>query len=115
MRDLYRVVEEHKASFDYAFVAERGEVVTVGKEDDASPGWYWCRNRSGMEAWVPETHISIEGSKGVLNQPYNSIEHDVKPGEVVQYLGASLGWIECLNKEWKYGWIPRDKMEKIQV
>ena len=112
MRQLYRVKEEHMASFDYAFIAEKGDKVSVGKEDHEMPGWYWCKNESGLEAWIPKTHFDVE--TGVFNQPYNSIEHNAKTGEIIQYLGESLGWIECLNNEWKYGWIPEPKLEKIE-
>jgi hypothetical protein len=113
MRQLYKIVEEHKATFDYAVLADIGEMVSVGREDTDVPGWLWCKNEAGLEAWIPETHIDIEGETAVFNQPYNSIEHTIKVGEKVQYLGESLGWIECLNHEWKYGWIPTSKLKKI--
>ena len=112
-RPLYKVTKEHKASFPKAMITEKGERVKVGKEDTEMPGWYWCKDVHGMEAWIPNTHIDIDASEAVFNQPYNSIEHTVELGEIVQYLGESLGWIECLNKEWKYGWIPSTKLEKI--
>ena len=113
MRQLYRVIEEHVASFDYAFTVEKDESVSVGREDPEMPGWYWCKNAAGLEAWIPSTHVDIKDEAAVFNQPYNSTEHDAKPGDIVQYLGESLGWIECLNKEWGYGWIPSPKLEKI--
>lgn len=58
------------------------------------------------------THFDVE--TGVFNQPYNSFEHNAMQGEIIQYLGESLGWIECLNSEWKYGWIPKPKLEKVE-
>ena len=112
-RPLYRVIKEHKASFPKALIAEKGDRVKVGREDPEMPDWYWCQDVRGMEAWIPETHLDMENGEAVFNQPYNSIEHNVEPGEIVQYLGESLEWIECLNKEWKYGWIPSDKLEKV--
>ena len=62
---------------------------------------------------MPSTHIDIDGKTAVFNQPYNSVEHNTNPGETVQYLGESLAWIECLNKEWRYGWIPTPKLERV--
>ena len=109
MRQLYKLKEEHKASFDYAFIAQKGDKVTVGQEDHEMPGWYWCKNKNGLEAWIPKTHF--DPKTGVFTQPYNSVEHNAKPGEIVQFLGESLGWIECLNSEWKYGWLPSPKVE----
>ena len=81
MRELYRVTEEHKASFDYAFIAEKEESVSVGREDPEMPGWFWCKNSSGLEAWIPKTHIEINGETAVFNQPYNSSENNAKPGD----------------------------------
>ena len=109
-RPLYRVIKEHNASFPEAMIAEKGDKVKVGREDPEMQGWYWCKDKAGHEAWVPKTHIDISGSNGVFNQPYNSIELTVKPDEFVQHLGESLGWTECLNKEWKYGWVPSEKL-----
>ena len=96
-----------------ALLANRGDKVAVGREDPAMKGWFWCRDIKGMEAWIPETHLDFNEGYAVFNKPYNSMEHTVLPGEIVQYLGESLGWIECLNKDWRYGWIPSDKLEKI--
>ena len=113
MRELFRVIEEHKASFDYAFISGKGESVSVGKEDHEMPGWFWCKNATGLEAWIPNTHIDITDETAVFNQPYNSVEHNARPGEIVQCLGESLGWVECLNEKWVYGWIPAPKLEKV--
>jgi len=113
MRQLYKVIKSHKASFPEALIANRSDRVKVGREDPEMAGWYWCQDIKGMEAWIPKTHLDINGEYAVFNQPYNSIEHTVEVGEIVQYLGESLDWIECLNKEWKYGWIPTPKLEKI--
>ena len=53
MRQLYTVIETHKATFDYAFIAVKGEKITLGKEDHKMPKWYWCKNQAGLEAWIP--------------------------------------------------------------
>jgi hypothetical protein len=112
-RQLFRVIIEHKASFSYALLTDRGDKVKVTCEDPEMLGWYWCIDQGGVGAWVPETHIDLHGDTATFNQPYNSVEHDAQPEEKVQYLGEALGWVECLNKEWRYGWIPAEKLEKI--
>ena len=109
-RPLYRVIKAHEASFPEAMIATKGDRVHIGKEDPEMSGWYWCRNEKGIEAWVPKTHLTMSEGEVLFNQPYNSIEVTVVSGEVVQYLGESLGWTECLNKEWKYGWVPSEKL-----
>jgi hypothetical protein len=109
-RKTYRVVEAHKASFNYMIVALEGDEVSVGREDPEMLGWYWCKDAKGVEMWVPSTHMDIAGEKAVFNQPYNSVELDIAVGEEVQYLGEALAWVECLNKEWTYGWVPSSKL-----
>ena len=109
-RPLYRVAKEHKASFTYALVAAEEDVVSVGGEDPEMPGWFWCRDVKGVEMWVPSTYISVEGARGVFNQPYNSVELNVAVCDVVQFLGETLGWAECLDGEWRYGWVPLSKL-----
>ena len=109
-RPKYRVVNEHKASFPYAMIAIEGDEVIVGKEDPEMHGWYWCKDKNDVEAWVPASHISIKDGEGIFTQDYNSIELDAKEGDVIQYLGESSGWVECLDGKWKYGWIPKDKL-----
>ena len=110
-RPRYRVVKEHRASFPYAMLAAEGDEVSIGREDPDMPGWFWCKDGKGVEAWMPKTHISIEGTRGRITQDYNSAELDAGVGETVQYLGESLGWVECLDSRWRYGWIPADKLE----
>ena len=112
-RPKYRVVEEHRASFPNAMMAVEGDEVDVGKEDPEMTSWYWCRDRNGVEAWVPASHISIKDGKGFFTQDYNSMELDAREGELVQYLWETMGWVECLNSEWRYGWIPRSKVALV--
>lgn len=114
-RQKYRVVNEHKASFPYSMVAVEGDYVSIGKEDPEMPGWYWCKDKKGVEMWVPSTHLKIEGAKGTFNQDYNSRELDAAVGDVIQYLSETLGWVECLNSEWKYGWIPANKLIHVTL
>jgi hypothetical protein len=109
-RPMYRVAGEHRASFAYAMVAAEGDEVSVGREDPEMPGWFWCKDDKGVEMWVPSTHLKIKGSRGVFNQPYNSVELNVALGDVVQFLGETLGWAECLDGAWRYGWIPLSKL-----
>lgn len=112
-RPRYRVTKEHKASFTYALIAVEGDEVTVGREDPEMPGWFWCKNKKGVEMWVPRTHLRIEGQLGHFTQDYNSTELDAKMGESVQVLGETMGWAECLDDEWRYGWIPLTKLERL--
>jgi len=109
-RQRYLVTREHRASFAYAMIAVEGDEVAVGREDSEMPGWFWCKDSKGVEMWVPSTHLDIDGDRGVFIQDYNSVELNVRVGDVVQYLGEVLGWAECLDIGWRYGWVPMDKL-----
>jgi len=112
-RQKYRVTKDHNASFPYVLLAVEGDEVSVGKEDSEMPGWFWCKDKLGVEMWVPKTHLTIDVGKAVFNQPYNSTELNAAPGELVQYIGEALGWVECLDSKWRYGWIPSAKLMLI--
>jgi len=112
-RPLYRVMNEHRASYDYAMGAAEGDLVSIGREDPEMPGWFWCRDADGVEMWVPSTYIDVEEARGIFNQPYNSVELNVKVGDLIQFLGEALGWAECLDGEWRYGWVPYDKLSPV--
>ncbi len=113
MRQKYRVTNEHKASFSYSMKAIEGDQVDVGREDPEMPGWFWCKDSKGVEMWVPSTHLKINQALGIFNQDYNSVELNAKVGDIVQYIGEALGWVECLDNMWRYGWIPKDKLVSI--
>lgn len=107
------VSKEHKASFSYALIAVEGDWVDVGREDLDMPGWFWCKNSKGVEMWAPYTYLEIKEAEGIFKQDYNSVELNAKVGDIVQYLGETLGWVECLDNFWRYGWIPKDKLTNI--
>jgi hypothetical protein len=113
VRPKYRVIEDHVASFPFAMVAVKTDRVAVGKEDSDMPGWFWCKDEDGVEAWVPGTYLEIDGGEATFIQDYNSMELDAKKGGTVQYLGETLSWVECLNSKWEYGWLPKKKLEKL--
>jgi hypothetical protein len=109
-RPMYRVIEAHRASFTYAMIAVEGDYVSVGREDPDMLGWYWCKDARGIEMWVPSTHLDVAGKTAAFNQPYNSVELSAGVGDLVQYLSESLGWVECLDSKWNYGWVPKNKL-----
>ena len=109
-RKKYLVIKEHKATFSYTLNAVEDDLVEVGREDHEMPGWFWCKDSKGVEMWVPSTHLEISGTRGIFNQDYNSVELNAKVGDMVQHLGETLGWVECLDNLWRYGWIPKNKL-----
>jgi len=45
---------------------------------------------------------------------YESAEHTVFKGELVEFVREWGGWILCRNREGKLGWLSSAKLEKVK-
>jgi len=113
MAKRYRVLKEYKASFPYSMVVRAGDAVKVGEEDEEMPGWFWCTDEGGVSAWIPEDYLQRENGRARMLVDYDSTEHTVRVGEVLEFIGEAGGWIWCANAEGRRGWVPADKVEEI--
>lgn len=114
MAKRYRVVENHEASFPYSMVVRAGDFVKVGEEDEEMPGWFWCTDEDGVSAWIPGSHLQRKNGKAKMLVDYDSTEHTVRVGDVLEFIKEDTGWIWCKNSEGKVGWVPADKVKQIQ-
>jgi uncharacterized protein YgiM (DUF1202 family) len=113
MSKRYKVLKEHKASFPYSMVVRAGDAVEIGVEDKEMPGWFWCTDEGGVSAWIPEDYLQQENGIAKILVDYDSTEHTVKVGEVLEYIGEACGWIWCANTKGRRGWVPADKVKEI--
>ena len=107
------VTRNHEASFPYSMRVRAGDVVAVGEEDEEMPGWLWCTDGEGVSAWVPDKYLQIEDGEGRILQDYDSTEHTVNVGEVLEFIKEANGWIWCADSEGNLGWVPVDKVEEL--
>lgn len=105
-----KVITEHKSKFPVPLVARAGEAVQIGRSDDEFPGWVWCTGKAGIEAWVPENYLRIDGSSGEFIRDYNSFEMTVETGVELEVLDEASGWLWCRKADGSMGWIPSDKV-----
>jgi uncharacterized protein YgiM (DUF1202 family) len=108
-----RVTRKHEASFSYSMRVRAGDVVAVGEEDEEMPGWFWCTDGEGVSAWIPDKYLRIEGAVGKILHDYDSIEHTVEVGEVLEAFEEANGWIWCADSEGNIGWVPADKVDEL--
>ena len=108
-----QVTRKHEASFPYSMRVKAGDVVAVGEEDEEMPGWFWCTNKEGVSAWTPEKYLRIEDGEGVILHDYDSIEHTVETGEILEPIEEANDWIWCTNIRGELGWVPADKIEEL--
>ncbi len=107
----YRVIQEHKRSYDEGTRFRCGEPVEVGRRDTRWSSWLWCTTSSGAGAWVPEQLLKIsDPTRAVVTTDYNSIELTVTPGDLVTGTQAVAGWIWCRNAHNDEGWVPLENL-----
>lgn len=109
-----RISTEYKVEYSDPIQVASGERVNVGREDDAFPGWKWCKARDGREGWVPVELLSNEGTEAVVLDNYSARELAVQPGEEVVVEDARHGWLLVRNADGEHGWIPESHTEPYE-
>ncbi len=101
------VIKPYDREFDIPLVAPEGTVLDVLRRNDGVyTEWFVCRSIQGIEAYVPEELLEVDGSKGKLLADYSSWELTVQKGEVLERLQEMGGWIWAKTSEGEYGWVP---------
>lgn len=107
MVDRVIVTRKYEREFDTPLVAPEGTVLEVLRRNEGIyKEWFVCRSSQGIEAYVPEEMLEIDGDKGTLLADYNSWELTVTTGEILVKLQEMGGWIWAKNSEDEYGWVP---------
>ncbi|MBF9049027.1 hypothetical protein GTA62_03705 [Roseobacter sp. HKCCD9010] len=105
-----RVIKAWRATYDPALKVTPGEVIALGRQDDAYPGWQWVVNKSGLGGWVP-----IEILDGVrVAADFDTAELTVSEGEAVTGLSERVGWIWCQKLTREAGWVPAAHLAQIR-
>ncbi len=101
------VVRPYTREFETPMVAPEGTVLEILRRNDGVYNeWFVCRSRQGIEAFVPEEILEIDGKRGKLLTDYSSWELTVQTGEILERLQEMGGWIWAMNSEGEYGWVP---------
>lgn len=101
------VTEPYNREFETPLVAPEGTILKVIRRNDGIyTEWFVCRSSQGIEAYVPEELLEIDGSNGKLLADYSSWELAVKHGEILERLKEMGGWIWAKTSEGEYGWVP---------
>ena len=104
-----RVIKAWCATYDPALTVTPGEVIALGRQDDAYPGWQWVVNKSGLGGWVPIETLS--GNQVV--DGFNAAELTVSEGEVVAGLADRSGWVWCRRRIGQEGWLPASCLTEL--
>jgi SH3-like domain-containing protein len=106
-----QVVVGHKSDFPDPLVAPAGTELMLEPRPSEFVGWVWCRDASGIGAWVPEAFLEIRGSRAVLTADYDSTELTVAAGTAVEVLREVAGWSWCRSSDGHLGWLPTANLQ----
>jgi hypothetical protein len=101
-------IKEHHPESDDVLRGVAGDVWACERRPTVYPGWVWCTDRNGAQAWVPEAFLSIEGEAGRLVRDYLSRELDLAPGDRVEILETESAWAWVRHPRLGLGWVPAD-------
>ena len=105
-----RAIVGYTSAYPDALVVRVGATLKVDQRTPEFPGWLWCRDSSGMGAWVPEAFLELSGDVAVLTADYSSTELTVLPGATVEVVDEVAGWVWCRDGGGQLGWLPAETL-----
>jgi hypothetical protein len=100
------VIHTHNPESNDVISGTTGALFSFERRETIYPGWIWCTDDLGNQAWVPERFVSIIGETCTLIQNYESKELEVRKGDMVQIITKESGWAWVLDDEGQKGWVP---------
>lgn len=107
----YRVIKDHNPESAEVLSVLQGEVLRFERRKTIYPGWIWCTDSQGIQAWVPEDFVTIEGSHCRLNRDYNSRELPLEIGDTVEIVEIVAAWALGIKRDGQKGWVPIECLE----
>jgi len=108
-------IRTYKRAYDTPLIAPTGSVLIIIRREADWPGWIWCAGEGGVEAWVPESWLTLSGERAILKKDYNSIELSFQAGEPLTLLVEESGWNLASRAGGDCGWAPAEYVQIIQV
>jgi hypothetical protein len=90
-----------------------GDKLSYERRNSIYPGWIWCIDSKGLQAWVPEAFVTIEGSSCRMIRDYISRELVAEEGDIVEMIELESGWGWAISDTNESGWIPMECLERL--
>jgi hypothetical protein len=110
----YKAQYPHNPQSGDFIVGSSGDRYQYERRETIYPGWIWCFDGRGNQAWVPEAYLVITGETCQLNRDYDSRELDLSVGEVVRFLDEESGWARIVNQNEQTGWVPLSCLVRLE-
>jgi hypothetical protein len=111
----YSVIGSHRPESSDFLSACVGDELSLGKKETTYPGWIWCTDHRGAQAWVPKAYVSIEGARCFMTRDYVSRELELEVGDKVELLEMESGWAWVLDGSNVNGWIPMECLGPVET
>ena len=110
--ERYAATSDHEPVYPYSVQLEAGDKVRITEKEEG--GWMWCISKDELGAWVPKKYLRRRGNEGICLSSYSSAELSTKAGEILSCNEELSGWLWCVNQKEEKGWVPKDKMQRLQ-
>jgi SH3-like domain-containing protein len=107
-----KVVKDYVAQYPNPIAGLAGQRLSIQRQDEEYPGWWWCQGPDGREGWIPETCLRIDGADAVLLCDYDAHELSARAGEELEVHEQLLGWARATNARGQAGWLPASCLAK---
>jgi SH3-like domain-containing protein len=108
MPNLLTVITPHTASYADPIVVTQGQPLILSGRVDVWDGhrWLWATAADGREGWVPDSLIAGLEARPVADRDYSAMELTCAPGERLERLAETHGWVWCRNASGEKGLVP---------
>jgi hypothetical protein len=102
------VAKDHIPDPTGSIITSSGDVLAFERKPTLYPGWIWCTDSDGNQAWAPEEYVTLIGDTCRFVRGYDSRELEIQQGTVVELLDQTSGWAWVRDSQNRLGWIPLD-------
>jgi hypothetical protein len=107
-------IRAYNPTQETVLTARAGDILHPLRRDAQWPGWVWCADERGVEAWVPERWLRYTGGKAVLIKDYSSSELALQVGQPLTVLAEESAWVLVALPGGDIGWAPADCIQAVQ-
>lgn len=100
------LTSDYKREFPEPMILREGDRIEIKGKGDQYPQWYYCISEEGIESYVPDNILVINGTEATVTEDYNSWELSGLEGETVSVHREFDGWAFCSNSRGENGWLP---------
>ena len=114
--NVVRVATAHTSDYPDPISLARGEIVTIGREDDEYPGWVATTTADGNTGWAPKEFLDMDerGGRATARRDYTARELNTHVGQRLTVHSRLAGWLWVRTDDDAWGWVPESSVERVE-